>query len=134
MHLETILKIPVVTEKAVSGSSARKYTFYVDKQATKIDVKKAVKKLYGVDVMSVRIAWTMPKYRIGKGRRLMEKRSKRKKAIVTLYEGDSIDQNTFSKKAAKKTTAKKVEKAKTKKDTKATTNNPDKGGKKDTKK
>ena len=44
--LYTIIK-PIVTEKAIKLSDKMTYSFYVHSKATKIDVKMAVKELYG---------------------------------------------------------------------------------------
>ena len=44
---------PHVTEKSTEQSATGKYTFIVDKNATKIDVKNAVEKLFNVKVVSV---------------------------------------------------------------------------------
>ena len=47
---------PHVTEKTTAQAAEGKYTFIVDKKATKIDVKNAVEKLFEVKVLSVNIA------------------------------------------------------------------------------
>ena len=44
---------PHITEKSTSAVAEGKYTFVVDVNATKIDVKKAVEKIFDVKVLSV---------------------------------------------------------------------------------
>lgn len=84
-----ILLYPVVSEKASIGESLGKYTFAVALKANKIKVANAVKDLYGVKVDSVRmINVEGKKARFG---RQSGRRSDRKKAIVTLAKGESIN-------------------------------------------
>ena len=49
---DIILK-PVITEKSMDGLQEGKYTFKVAKDATKPEIKKAVEKLFGVEVNKV---------------------------------------------------------------------------------
>ena len=95
---ETLLQ-PVVTEKATDLAARGKYAFIVDKGATKIDVKHAVKAIYGVDVKEVRIMNTHHKERmVGRGRSFIKK-PKMKKAIVTLKGDKTIDVNKIKLKS-----------------------------------
>ena len=50
---EEIIIRPVITEKSNDELQAGKYTFEVNKKATKIDVKYAVEKLFEVKVIDV---------------------------------------------------------------------------------
>lgn len=84
-----IIKQPHITEKAVEASHNGQYTFLVDKNTTKTEVKKKVEQLYKVGVVRVNMI-TRP----GKPKRLGNRLSKtgiQKKAIVTLKKGDKID-------------------------------------------
>ena len=93
--MNTIIKKPVITEKATADSEDNnRFTFIVDRRANKIEIKKAVENMYGVSIDSVR---TM-NYGGGKpsmkytNRGIVEQRNKRfKKAIVTVAEGETID-------------------------------------------
>lgn len=93
--INTIIKKPVVTEKATMDSETRnRFAFVVDHRANKIEIKKAVENMYGVTVETVR---TM-NYGGGKpstkftNRGIVTQRNKRfKKAIVTVAEGETID-------------------------------------------
>jgi large subunit ribosomal protein L23 len=45
---------PIITEKTMIGvAEGKKYTFKVDKKATKIDIAKAVEEIFGVKVTKV---------------------------------------------------------------------------------
>jgi large subunit ribosomal protein L23 len=45
---------PVITEKSTLLTKERKYTFRVDKGATKSEIRNAVNKTFGVTVLGVR--------------------------------------------------------------------------------
>ncbi|MBW7868118.1 MAG: 50S ribosomal protein L23 [Brumimicrobium sp.] len=93
--INTIIKKPVITEKATHASEKNnRFSFIVDIRANKIEIKKAVENMYGVTVNSVR---TM-NYGGGKSsvkytnKGIVTQRSSRtKKAIVTVAEGETID-------------------------------------------
>jgi len=85
MRLFRILKKPVVTEKTSNLEMTNNtYVFIVSSDATKIDVKKAVLDLYGVEVSSVNMLNTREKFKYWKKRGLQLKRRVEKKAYVTL--------------------------------------------------
>ena len=48
-----IIKKPVLTEKSYDQFADRTYTFEVDKTVNKIEIKKAVEEIFGVQVASV---------------------------------------------------------------------------------
>lgn len=50
---QEIILAPVITEKSMMGTAEKKYTFKVAKDATKVDIKKAVEQLFSVKVESV---------------------------------------------------------------------------------
>ena len=50
---EEIIVAPVVTEKSNMATQEGKYTFRVNKKATKIEIANAVEKLFGVKVLKV---------------------------------------------------------------------------------
>lgn len=84
-----ILKTPHVTEKATSLTSKNQYVFKVWPRSNKIEVRKAVEDVFGVDVVSVKIINVMEKKRrLGKVKGF---RSGYKKAIVRLKEGQKIE-------------------------------------------
>ncbi len=92
-YYDVILK-PVVTEKSMNEMASKKYTFLVNPDATKNQIKDAVEKMFsGTKVKSVN---TMNLD--GKNRRrgmVVGQTAKKKKAIVTLTE-DSKDIEIFA--------------------------------------
>ena len=50
---EEIIIKPIITEKSNDGLQEGKYTFKVNKKATKVDIAKAVEKLFDVKVLKV---------------------------------------------------------------------------------
>ncbi len=87
MDLSTVIIGPVVTEKAErlkSSGTKHTYTMRIRNEATKVEIQKAIKQYYDADVVGVRIIHVRPKTRmIGNGK-VMEKRHRFKKALVTL--------------------------------------------------
>lgn len=82
MRPEDIIIKPVVTEKSNDGLQAGKYTFKVNKKATKVDIARAVEKLFDVKVVNVNTVTVK-----GKEKRVgvhVGKTSDWKKAIVTI--------------------------------------------------
>ncbi len=85
-----ILRRPMVTEKsALHEKDNNEYMFRVDLKATKPEVRRAIKELYGVDVESVNtIIRKGKKIRFGK---IEGQRSDEKIAIIKLKAGQSIN-------------------------------------------
>ena len=50
MAAQDIIIRPIITEKSMAGIADKKYTFEVAKDATKIDIARAVEELFGVKV------------------------------------------------------------------------------------
>jgi large subunit ribosomal protein L23 len=89
MDIRNIIKRPIITEKAVVlKEKHNKYTFVVDKEANKFQIKQAVESLFNVKVESVHTS----NY-LGKSKRMgmhVGYKSHWKKAIVKLGEGQEI--------------------------------------------
>ena len=82
MIAEEIIVRPIVTEKSNDGLGEGKYTFEVNKKATKVEIAKAVEKLFNVKVLKVNTMTVK-----GKQKRVgvhFGKTSDWKKAIVTI--------------------------------------------------
>lgn len=80
---------PIVTEKSSRLNSLRQYVFEVKTNATKVDVRNAVHQLYGVrpiNVSIINVRGNVVRYG-----RTWGKTNSRRKAMVTLPEGKSID-------------------------------------------
>jgi ribosomal protein L23 len=84
VDLTRVILGEVVTEKAERLRGKKTHTLRVRADATKIDVKNALRRYFGVDPLSVRVLHVRPKKRlIGRGREI-EKRHHTKRALVTL--------------------------------------------------
>lgn len=90
-YSEDVLVKPLISEKSYDRLSENNaYTFIVHKNSSKPEIRNAVEKLFGVEVVSVN---TMNKK--GKNKRfgfIIGKQSDKKIAIVTLKEGDTIEE------------------------------------------
>ncbi len=92
--MKKVLIRPLVTEKMTDlTESQNKYGFVVDINANKIEIAKAIKKKFEVDVVAVNTIKNKGKSRTQFTRkgRFTGKTPKYKKAIVTLKEGQTID-------------------------------------------
>jgi large subunit ribosomal protein L23 len=88
-----VLKKPVINEKFAKLNQQGVYGFIVDKGANKIEIKKAVEAMFGVNVDSVNTMITIGKVknRSTKTRFISGRKSSYKKAIITLAKGETID-------------------------------------------
>ena len=89
MDIHRVLVKPTITEKSTILQESGKYTFEVALKANKVQIKEAVEKNFGVDVLDVNVS----KLR-GKRKRYGPRQVKQpdtKKAVVTLKAGDRIN-------------------------------------------
>lgn len=73
---------PIITEQSMEAIDTKKYVFEVERSANKIEIRKAVEKIFGVKVMSVNTLNVK-----GKEKRMgvhVGKTAARKKAVVRL--------------------------------------------------
>jgi large subunit ribosomal protein L23 len=89
----TVLRKPVITEKATKVGNQGQYVFEVDPSANKVQIKAAIKQMFDVDVESVRTVRTKGKVKQRFTRRglMVGKTNLRKKAYITLKPGQTID-------------------------------------------
>jgi large subunit ribosomal protein L23 len=88
-HSYQIILRPIITEKGGLLEGYGQYLFKVTKNANKVEIKKAVEKLYKVKVNKVNVISVPSKFR-----RVGEHEGRKpgfKKAIVTLKKGDKIE-------------------------------------------
>lgn len=87
-----IIKAPIITEKSASlAQNNNTYTFSVDVNANKTQIKQAIENIFDVKVENVNTVNVKPKTkRVG---RYEGKTNRVKKAIVKLKEGSSIELN-----------------------------------------
>lgn len=89
-----ILQRPIITEKMTRmAEKTGRYGFIVNPRANKIQIKKAIEELYGVVVTDVNTMNYHGKVRTRgtRGGFTRGRTPARKKAIVTLKSGDTID-------------------------------------------
>lgn len=91
-----VIVAPVVTEKTTEQMEGNTYTFIVAENANKIEIGKAVERLWDVsvkDVRTMRYAGKVKRAFLGRMARNYEKgrRPSFKKAVVQLSEGDYIE-------------------------------------------
>ncbi|BBE17028.1 LSU ribosomal protein L23p [Aquipluma nitroreducens] len=91
--MEILIK-PIVTEKITGqAESLNRYGFIVNRNANKLQIKKAIEGLYNVSVTSVNtlIHGGKRKSRFTKAGVISGSTGMSKKAIVTIAKGESID-------------------------------------------
>ena len=89
-----ILKKPLLTEKVAQlTEKLNRYTFKVDHRANKIQIKQAVEKMYGVNIIAVNTMKYVGKLksRNTKAGAVSGRAAAYKKAIITLKDGETID-------------------------------------------
>ena len=84
-----LIRRPVITEKATMASESGAVVFEVAMDATKPAIKAAVEAVFGVKVKAVNTVVAKGKAKRFRGR--PGERSDRKKAYVTLEDGNTID-------------------------------------------
>lgn len=89
----SVLIKPLVTEKVSALNEKGKYGFIVSRKANKVEIKKAVEKMYGVNVEDVNTMNYLgkSKSRYTKSRVISGRTPSYKKAIVTVADGEVID-------------------------------------------
>ena len=99
MRQDDIIIKPIITEESNEGIQEGKYTFKVNKKATKVDIANAVEKLFEVKVLKVNTINVKGKEkRVGRN---VGKTSDWKKAIVTI--DTNPDDKTYLAKGGKET-------------------------------
>lgn len=97
-----ILTRPIITEKSKKDAEAGKFAFEVLPSASKSQIEEAVKQSFNVDVKEVHTLGTHGKTRrFGRTRRI-KKLPNRKKAIIKLAPGQTINLFSPQKKGGKK--------------------------------
>ena len=85
MDLSRVILGPIQTEKAERQKTVSKtYSLRVSSRSTKVDIRAALKKIYDVDALDIRVMLVGGKTRAIGRTRTMQKRHPYKKAIVKL--------------------------------------------------
>ena len=87
----TVLIRPVISEKSYGLMDRNVYVFVVDPRATKVDVRHAVERVFGVRVDKVNTLNRKGKATRNRRTSVVGRRADTKRAIVTLHPGDKID-------------------------------------------
>jgi large subunit ribosomal protein L23 len=92
-NLYEVLRRPIITEKSnFQNGKNNQVVFEVASKATKPMIKEAVEVIFNVEVVRVNVAIVPAKRKMSSlSRRMVNRRSAYKKAVVTLAPGDSID-------------------------------------------
>ena len=89
MNPYSVLIKPVLSEKSVDlRENEQKYTFLVERKATKTEIKKAIEKVFEVQVEAVNTCITRGKVR--RRGMVVSLGSAEKKAVITLKPGQKI--------------------------------------------
>lgn len=94
MKPSDVLIKPVLSEKAnKQAEKMNRFTFIVDRKANKLEIKKAVELFYGVqvDMVNTQVVPSKLKAKYTKAGFIVGRKPAKKKAIVTIAEGDTID-------------------------------------------
>jgi large subunit ribosomal protein L23 len=90
MNQYDIIKRPVITEKTnIQKEENNQVSFEVDRRANRVEIARAIEKIFGVKVVKTRTVQV--KGKIKRRGRILGKRKDWKKAIVTLMPGERID-------------------------------------------
>jgi len=85
-----IIKRPLITEKtSIQKEAANQVSFEVDRRSNRVEIKRAIEKIFNVRVSSVKTMQVKGKTK--QRGRIVGKRKDWKKAIVTLLPGERID-------------------------------------------
>lgn len=90
MNQYEIIKRPVISEKTnIQKEEHNQLSFEVDKRANRVEITRAIEKIFGVKVAKTRTVHV--KGKIKRRGRILGKRKDWKKAVVTLMPGERID-------------------------------------------
>ena len=87
-----LVRAPIITEKATLLSEFNQVSLWVPTDSNKFEIKAAIEGLFDVKVTNVNTLLQKGKTKRFRGQ--LGKRSDRKKAVITLAEGQSIDVTT----------------------------------------
>ncbi len=91
--MSAIIIKPLVTEKTDKLGKLNRYTFKVDRDANRLEIKKAIETLYNVKVADVNTAVIPGRAKMRYTKKGFTKgiKSAYKKAYITLKEGETLD-------------------------------------------
>ena len=86
-----LIKRPLVTEKSIANQNVGKYSFVIDKRATKFQLASEFEKLFAIKPLAVNIFNTKGKVKSNWKTRKPIFKSDLKKAIITVKKDQKID-------------------------------------------
>lgn len=89
--LNNVILRPVVSEKSMKDAAKFRYTFMVEKSATKAKIAETIAKIYNVKPLGVKTITVKGKFKINKKSRELVKGIDGKKAIIQLAAGQKLD-------------------------------------------
>jgi large subunit ribosomal protein L23 len=91
--MANVIKRPVITEKASKLNTLRQYVFEVEPSSNKIQIKDAIEAMFSVNVVNLRTVRVKgkTKSRFTKKGLMRGKSALRKKAYITLKDGQTLD-------------------------------------------
>lgn len=90
MHVQDVIIRAILSEKSMKESESGRYTFLVEKQANKGDVRRAVESMFQVNVVSVITTTQKGRTTRNGTRRTQVTQSAFKKASVRLKDGQTL--------------------------------------------
>lgn len=87
----SLITRPVISEKSLAEAAKGRYTFIVDRKANKTEIKKAIEKIFSVNVRKVDTSITKGSTSKMKKKGKTQKKFSIKKALVVLTKGQKID-------------------------------------------
>ncbi len=88
--LHDVIVRPIITEKSMQGAGSGKYSFVVQRFATKDEIKKAMKAAFNVNVVTVSTSVIKGKRKRVGERRIEVRETNIKKATIILKQGEKI--------------------------------------------
>lgn len=88
-HPHDVVRKPIISEKSMKQMADNKYSFQVDRKASKLEIRAAVETIFKVKVTDVNTAWVL-----GKAKRVGVHRGftpNWKKAVITIAAGQRIE-------------------------------------------
>lgn len=87
----SLITKPVISEKSLAEAAKGKYTFIVDRRANKTEIRKAIEKIFSVNVVKVDTNITKGTTTKMTKKGKSQKKFSVKKALVKLIKGQKID-------------------------------------------
>jgi len=91
MESKKVIKRPIISEKSLLAATAGRYTFQVDHAASKGDVRRALKEIFGVNTTEIKTMITKGRTSRVWGRKSRASVGPIKKAVVSLEKGQKLD-------------------------------------------